>query len=139
MPRRHLVPFATFAAAALVVFALYRAGYLAEHTRPPGPRDLEEVGRIAQALGLHCRTDVRDGSYGCRLIVSEEPLSFERANQRQFGEIDHPSWRGTVAACVPPRAYRDYVHPEHGVHWGDVFLFGDPAVIRKLTTYTPTD
>jgi hypothetical protein len=103
-----------------------------------GPRTLAEVARIAGRLGLHCRTDRQDGGASCRLVVSDRPLTFDRANYLP-ARPGHSCWRGTVAATLDGRRdYDDYdrtvqdSRPGWSARWGDFYLFGDPALIRKL-------
>jgi hypothetical protein len=105
--------------------------------QPPGPRTLQEVAAIAERLGLHHRSDVYSGDIQSRLVVADQPTTFEGVNRGHFGEPDHPCWRGMVAVCTPCKAYLRYTDPDHGVVWGDVFLYGDPALIRKLIAAHP--
>lgn len=97
------------------------------------PQSLEEAEAIAKKLGLHCRSDRADGQIGFRLLVSEKPLSLERANLLQFGGREdskkgRDNWLGVVAV------YQWWNFQTHGVvAWGKVFLYGDPPLIEKLT------
>jgi hypothetical protein len=135
MFRRHLLPIAAFAAVLMLAF-----GYSLTPGRkapPPGPKSLHEAGQIARTLGLHHRSDILTGEVTFRLIISTEPVTFELANGLHFGDINNPCWQNTVAACVPWNAYPYLADPANGVVWGEVFLFGDPALIRTLTTAGP--
>ena len=105
---------------------LWHATRLAPDTVAP-PQSLQDVALRADVLGLHHRSDVLSGKVGDRLVVSDQALTFDRVSALRFGEIAHPCWQGTVAACVPWRSYLNYAHPDHGVVWGRTFLFGDPA------------
>jgi hypothetical protein len=96
------------------------------------PESLHDVADRAGAVGLHQRSDIESGVVGSRLIVSDQAITFERTTTLRFGDAEHPCWQGTVAACVPARSYYSFSHPDHGVVWGDVFLFGDPTIIRDL-------
>jgi hypothetical protein len=104
---------------------------------PAGPRSLEEVARLAADMGLHYRSDRLNGELACRLVVSNWPITHERANSVRFGEADHPCWQGTVAVSTPWHCFGRYGDPDHGVVWGEVFLFGDPALIRALVEGYP--
>jgi hypothetical protein len=115
---------------------LWHATRLAPDTVAP-PQSLQDVALRADVLGLHHRSDVLSGKVGDRLVVSDQALTFDRVSALRFGEIAHPCWQGTVAACVPWRSYLNYAHPDHGVVWGRTFLFGDPAIIRALTSAKP--
>src|SRR5438105_310153 len=72
---------------------------------PSGPNTLDEVAEIAGTLGLHCRSDRRDGAVHCRLVISGEPLTLLQANFLRFGDPRHPCWTGTVAVSIDPERY----------------------------------
>jgi hypothetical protein len=97
------------------------------------PQSLEEVQAIAKKLGLHCRSDRADGGIGFRLLVSEAPLSLERANLLRFGGREESAkgranWLRVVAVYQTWNFETDLVMP-----WGKLFLYGDPPLIEKLT------
>jgi hypothetical protein len=99
-------------------------------TEPANPQSLEEVRALADKLGLNCRSDRQDGTIGFRLLVSETPLTQEQANllcigRREKGRAD---WHGVVAAYSNLDFDADLMVP-----WGKVLLYGDPALIEKLT------
>jgi hypothetical protein len=121
-----------FGVAAVGLLALSSARNHLSPPKPPGPRTLQEVAQIAEKLGLHYCSDRFSGEITGRLVVSDHPIIYERANCVLFGVADHPCWRGTVAASIPSRCFARYHDPEHGVIWGEVFLYGDPALIRTL-------
>jgi hypothetical protein len=98
---------------------------------PSNPRQIEEVLAIAQNLGLHCRGDRQDGQIQMRLLVSDSPLTWERVGQLYMGRGEHTDWVGTVSVMqgvkkFPPMA-------ANMTPWGNFLLYGDPALIRKLT------
>ena len=134
MTRHDLIAYAGFGVAAWLVLAL-----ASEHRRasPSGPQSIAEVARIADELGLHHRSDPLSGEVRNRLVISDRPASWERVNNVRFGLPEHPCWRGTVAASTPWRCFARYCDPDHGVIWGEVFLYGDPALIRKLVAAYP--
>ncbi len=99
-----------------------------------GPQSLAEVARLAAQRGLHvCSGDRPDGSFHQRLVVSDRPLTWERANSLVFHRPNHPCWVGTVEVCFPLRKFLDNYDPEQAVLWGQTLLIGDPSIIRQLT------
>jgi hypothetical protein len=98
------------------------------------PESLDDLADIADALGLFHRSDLASGEVTGRLVVSDRPVTFERASQVRIGVPDHPCWHGTVAATEPSNAYVLERDTEHQVVWGSVCVYGDPALIRKLMT-----
>jgi len=122
-------------AAAGIAFEVLLYGLLPAE-RPPatdGPRSLAEVARLAHRAGLYASSDRPDGRVVHRLIVSDRPISWLRANLLRFGAPDHPCWAGTVAVCFPARVYLANYDPDFCTLWGEVMLYGDRAVIRRLT------
>jgi hypothetical protein len=150
MPGRHVVSLiAAAAAAAALGLLLCRDLTDSWPGATPGPRDMGEVRRIAESIGLFCRTDARDETVNQKLIISApahtwneaisrkliistRPVTFEQAARVHFGRIDNPWWNGTVVACIPGSMHRDQLDPEYGILCGEVFLYGDPAVVRQL-------
>jgi len=130
---RHLMPIAGWTATAVLLLACSYSLSLVANSPLEGPKSLHEVGQIASSLGLHHRSDIASGMVTFRLVVSARPLTFERANGMKIGFPAHPCWQDSVAVCYPWQKYRHYTDPDHGVVWGDVFLYGDPALIRTLT------
>jgi hypothetical protein len=94
------------------------------------PQSMAEVTALVEKLGLHCRSDREDGAIGFRLLISETPMSLEKANLLRFSgrEISQGGWHGAVAAYHPLNLDTDLVVP-----WGKVVLYGDPVLIKKLT------
>jgi hypothetical protein len=123
-------------ATAALVLILLQASQLGRDDVPL-PDTLHDVAHRATTLGLYHRSDSESGIVGSRLIVSDHPVTFERAVTLRFGDTKHSCWHGTVAACVPWHCYRSFSDPDHGVVWGKVFLFGDPVLIRALTAASP--
>ncbi len=118
-------------AVALPLYSLVR------HSPPPAPRNLQQVARIAASLGLHYRSDIKTGEITIRLIISDRPVSFARANSIQISDPSRPCWHGTVAACGDGQSLPYLVDGEHGVLWGNILLYGDPALIRQLMASPP--
>jgi hypothetical protein len=116
-------------AAALALFA--PAAGPGRDEPPPGPRTLDEVTQVADRLGLHYQSDRADGRTDGRLVLSDRPLTWERAGYLRWEDPGHRCWAGTVA--VDARAHNlDCPAGEHAAQWGDVVLFGDPALIGRL-------
>jgi hypothetical protein len=123
--------------AALVPLAVAVALYLLRQAGTP-PQTLEDLARIAHRAGLFHRSDLADGHVAGRLVVSERPVSYERANRLRIGQPEHGCWDGTVAATVPSNAYVYNEDDQHTAVWGSVLLYGDPALIRRLMTTAGT-
>jgi hypothetical protein len=125
-------------AVAAVVFTT--AGWYGwrEQVRPRGPATLEEVVEQADRLGLYTAGDRQGGAIGCRLVVSEFPVSVVRACDLRMGVPSHPCWISTVAVCRPWRSFLPNYVAGRTVIWGDLLVIGDPEVIRRLTGLDPT-
>jgi hypothetical protein len=123
--------------------ALVRSAPEPGRAAPPGPRTPADVVQVAGTLGLYCRSDAADGRVDGRLVLSDRPLTWERAAYLRWEDPCHPCWAGTVAVDLHPVGLRDAYPPaDQPVAWGDLLLFGDPAVIRRLlaaTTAEPAD
>jgi len=101
--------------------------------RSAHPRSFAEVRPLVQKLGLNFRSDRQDGAIGFRILISETPLTLEQANLLRFNGREHSDkwrtdWRGVVAAYHTWNLETDLVVP-----WGKIVLYGDPALIQKLT------
>lgn len=104
---------------------------------PEGPKTLKEVEELARRLGLYCCGDRADGSVRNRLVLSEFPLTPERAHDLRFNQPTSPNWIGTVTVSINPRSYLPSFLPGRSLVWGELFVFGDPELIRKLTRRDP--
>jgi hypothetical protein len=107
---------------------------------PSGPQEIEEVIAVTRNLGLHYRSDRLDGVIDGRLIVSELPLTWERAARLSACRMpEHPDWIGTVAVyrtTVGSPTFDGYT--DRSVTWGSFLLYGDPSLIERLTGRTST-
>lgn len=113
---------------------LLRGGKIPWGPRQDGPQTLADAGRLAAGQGLYViNGDQRDGSAVRRLVVSERPLNWERANLLRFGNPHHPCWDGTVAVCFPAGEYLEDVDVDCAAIWGRTLLYGDPGLIDRLT------
>jgi hypothetical protein len=101
---------------------------------PRGPQTLQEAAAIAEELGLYHRSDKADGTLWDRIIVSEIPLSFERASQVCINDPSRPCLAGTVAIYAGWDKLWPNADPACSAVWGELFVYGDPQLIRKLTS-----
>ncbi len=97
-----------------------------------GPHTVHQFARMADDLGLYHRSDMQSGRVISRLIVSDRPLTYRRANSLRLGDPDHECWNGTVAVTSEGQTLAYLCDGEHGVLWGNMLLYGDPALIRQL-------
>src|SRR5262249_37040353 len=94
-----------------------------------GPRTMKEVIGLAQKLGLHYRSDQKDGTVGSRLVVSESPLTWQRANTFPMVPKKDSDWNGTVSVLRG-----SLIMPDQRLEaWGNFFVYGDPSLIKRLT------
>jgi hypothetical protein len=95
---------------------------------------MDEVVAIARKLGLHYRSDHKNGSpIVRRLVISESPLTWERANALTTFALmrNRADWAGTVAVMQDRDGIR--LVPDERVHvWGEFLVCGDPALIERL-------
>jgi hypothetical protein len=98
---------------------------------PSHPEQIEDVIQIAQQLGLHYRGDREDGQVQMRLLVSEAPIPWERVNGLVVGRNEQTDWAGTVAVIQGWKSFPLVAH--HMTSWGNFRLYGDPALIQRLT------
>ena len=127
----------TFIGALAIVFvvlplAFWRVPSCRTEGGNDGPRDVAELIPIVEKLGLHWRSDRSNGDLRtARVIVSEEPLPWETVGALVPGTLDKEIWASKVAA------YRKSPGPDIGlgnaVAWGAFQLYGDEALIKKLT------
>jgi len=123
-------------AATLLILCLLSSGQRYAQV-PDGPHKLSEVPHIARNLGLHVRSDTCDDTPSDRLVISEQPLSWERVSDLRFADLDHPCWLGTVAVCAPRRAYAHYEGSNGATVWGNTLVIGDRDLIERLTGSSP--
>ena len=104
------------------------------------PRTLEDAVRIVEAEGLFWQADARDGPPSGRIVVSEVPISWERASWTYL-DPRNPRLVGSVAVYYDPNRTlaRDNYLPGLSAVWGDLFVVGDPHLIEKLTGTLPQD
>jgi hypothetical protein len=95
---------------------------------------MEGVVKIAQQLGLHYRGDGEDGQVQMRLLISDSPLSWERANGLFVGKRKDSDWIGIIAVFQGQQAV--YLVSHDMTVWGKFLLYGDPSLIEKLISQT---
>jgi hypothetical protein len=100
-----------------------------------GPDTLAAAAQAARTKGLWCRSDTPNGAVKNRLIISEQPLAFERVNSLYLGMPHHACWKGIVAVYAE-RSWT-FAYSISGVAratpWGELFVIGDPVLVQKLT------
>jgi hypothetical protein len=122
---------ALLALVAILSYLLYSGSSQRSRVRYSSPRQLGQVIQMAQKLGLHYRGDRAEGPVELRLLVSDSPLPWERANALVVGRKVNGDWVGTVAVMQDPTALALESHEM--TPWGRFLLYGDPALIKKLT------
>jgi hypothetical protein len=117
----------------LVGFLLARIDSPAPLEARTGPQTMKEVIGIVQKLGLHYRSDKEDGTVGSRLVVSESPLTWQRANVFPMIPKKDSDWNRRVAVLRSSIGVIELVPDEQMEVWGDFFVYGDSALIKRLT------
>jgi hypothetical protein len=128
------------AGAAVVAVMLLGGLLLRSNVRRSHPQTMCDAVEIAETLGLYHCSDALGGHLYARVIISELPLSWERAAGISL-RCNHPCLLGAVAVYYDPHrhwANANYV-PGYSAIWGDLFIFGDPWLIEKLTGSPVTD
>jgi hypothetical protein len=126
--------------AAVLAVTLLGGVLLRSGVRRPHPQTMCDAVEIAEALGLYHCSDVLAGHLNSRVIISEISLIWERAAGIPL-RCNHPCLVGAVAVYYDPNrhwANANYV-PGYSAIWGDLFIFGDPWLIEKLTGAPVTD
>jgi hypothetical protein len=102
-------------------------------TKRQGPRTLEEAMAAADKLGLYRLADETEGALNRRLVVSESPLTRERAAQLRLNDFRGHRWIGTATIYTGWESMMPNFDPACSAVWGNLFIYGDPDVIRRLT------
>jgi hypothetical protein len=103
---------------------------------PDGPQSLEEVIAIAKTAGLHWRGQRDENSelsLNCCVVISDHPLTRYGANHLTVGDPGRPCWVGVAAVYSGKKRWTANYDAEHAAFWGDMFVYGDPEIIRRLT------
>ena len=113
----------------------YRASASSPQARP-GPRSLNDVIQLAEAMQLHYRSDAQAGYPTGKVFLSEWPVSYEGIQKLHMHGQDDRNWIGTVAVSLDGEELYslnyDPEHPDRTALWGSLFLYGDPVLIRQL-------
>ena len=104
---------------------------------PNGPRTLHEVVEIARQLGLYSTGDLEGGKINHRLLVTEYPLGQARFRDFRLRDLSDPCWIGVVDVRLKWREMMPNYSPGRTVVWGELFVIGDPELIRRLTGLDP--
>jgi hypothetical protein len=100
---------------------------------------MKEVIAVAEKLGLHCRSDQKDGTIAARLTISESPLTWERANALTLDPQNPSPWKGTIVVFRRDWEGLETMPDNQFVIWGDFFLYGDPSLIERLAVTTNSE
>ena len=115
---------------ALTFMSLSFAASMRSSNSPP--TSLTDVALLAEQKGLHC-TDGRMRLPSNRIIISSSPLNSDEA---AAVNIVAPR-AGTVSCYLKAKDMSVNYDPAHSMVWGNVFVYGDPAVISVLTGNNP--
>jgi hypothetical protein len=133
------IPFAT-----MIVAAAFLGSRLSEAAPAPadpaGPTCPEDLLPVAAALGLHSARDGTSPGPAHKICVSERPDINELQTDLTVHAAHFGRWKGTVAlyrasfeGCRPMYTSNwDEDHPERYGSWGQLFVYGDPALIARL-------
>jgi len=99
------------------------------------PRTLADVIASADRKGLYWTSVPIDDPYARRLIVSAMPLDEDAA-----GLVNLSFATDGVASCyIAWDSVRIHYDPHQSAFWGDIFVHGDPAIVKILTGANPGD
>lgn len=96
-----------------------------------GPRSVQDVHRIAGAAGLYFRPDPSEIIGPRAAFVGDRPVTADEAARRRFSDKTLDEWVGKVFVWERPED-GGLLSPEPDKQWGDVYLYGDPALISFL-------
>jgi hypothetical protein len=120
-----------------MVLAVAARPWLPDLSMRSVPQTLEAAVAAAEAQGLYHNTDQGTSGPIGRLIVSDRQVTRERARCVHVNDPDHVCWVGTVAIYYPAHTMVDNYDPQCSVYWGNLFVYGDPAIIEQLTGIRP--
>ena len=106
-----------------------------------GPATIDEAARCAQSRQLQVYGYYPNGELGATCVVSEKPLSTVQRGDLWMHSPDFARWAGAAVISTGGRmmleANFDPAFPERFALWGDLFIYGDPEVIQRLTAAGP--
>lgn len=121
--------YAFIALAATIGLALVGLPLSAQRRPSAGPRSLAEVVALAEANGLYCTKTPQDDPNAKHVIVSTMPLDDDEA-----ALVSLSIARDGIASCYLAWGSADvHFDPAKSAFWGDMFVHGDPAVVKALT------
>jgi hypothetical protein len=127
---RHGILPLSVAGAVLLTASLFKTGAWQ-------PDSLDDVIQAVAELHHFVRADTASGQIGIRLIISEQPVSYE-----QTTSLIMERWRDTGAPAMvalyinrPVDTGYFATHPENYALWGKYLIFGDPELVKRLTSY----
>jgi len=93
---------------------------------------LQDLKQAAEERGLCCAR-IASKTVVEAMIVSTEPRSPEEIAMLQFVDMHDPAWIGRIYAESLNNCSAISTPPPQAV-WGDLQLYGDPELIRYLTS-----
>ena len=118
----------------VVIIAVVVAGWTYSSCTVPrrGPQNIQEAIGIAQNSGLYWGSDERDCVPVYYLVMSEFPVTRERAGDLRMNDPGHPGWVGTVRLYSPWQSMLPNYDPACSAVWGEFFIYGDPRLVKRL-------
>jgi hypothetical protein len=65
------------------------------------------------------------------------PVSVDRAGRLRLHVPRHACWTGTIVVYQPARYMLPNYDPYYSIYWGELFVYGDPVLIERLTGIRP--
>jgi hypothetical protein len=100
---------------------------------PREPQTIDEAVSLARAMGLYAIHDGGEPTTGKNIIVSETPLTWEEAGGVCVSRPINPYWIGKVRIYTGWQAMMPNYDPRCSVVWGELFVYGDPQLVERLT------
>ena len=98
------------------------------------PRTLVEAATAAEARGLCWRSTAQDGSLNAgSIVVSTRPVTWEHTNGIRVNDAKHSCWHETIVIYSSGAQLLMNSDPSVSMVWGELFVYGDPRLIEKLT------
>ena len=120
-----------------VLAAVLAANHWSTRALPFPPRTVHEAVAMAGTLGFFCSSDEPDGVPRNGLVVSDRALTREALAELHMNSPRDPCWIGVARVSGNWRSFMANYDPSCAVIWGELFVYGDPEVIRRLTGMFP--
>ncbi len=130
MHRGMIRPWAAPVVCALAASALGLAIAHGAHGRHR-PATIAEVQQAAEQAGLFYGR-ARGVVTGLRLLVARTPVRTEQVLNAELIDLDRPFWIGRVLVLARGKTPFALALPRPTAQWGDMDLYGDPALVREL-------